>query len=60
VPTEFLDHGKVGDVKARIGLTAENIGHRVIGWALSSASVGDPWNALPRYSPATSEATKQN
>jgi 1-deoxy-D-xylulose-5-phosphate synthase len=42
VPTEFLDHGNVGDVKARIGLTPENIGHRVIGWASSSASVDDP------------------
>ncbi|NMO50064.1 1-deoxy-D-xylulose-5-phosphate synthase [Actinoplanes sp. TBRC 11911] len=33
VPTEFLEHGKVGDVRARIGLTAESIGRRVIGWA---------------------------
>jgi 1-deoxy-D-xylulose-5-phosphate synthase len=33
VPTEFLEHGKVGDGRARIGLTAETISRRVIEWA---------------------------
>ena len=35
IPAEFLDHGKVVDVKARIGMTAQDIGRRVVEWAAS-------------------------
>jgi 1-deoxy-D-xylulose-5-phosphate synthase len=30
IPDEFLDHGKVGDVRARIGLTPQGISRRII------------------------------
>ncbi|MDQ1690009.1 MAG: 1-deoxy-D-xylulose-5-phosphate synthase [Pseudonocardiales bacterium] len=33
VPVEFLDHGKVADVKARIGLTAQGIARRTVEFA---------------------------
>ena len=33
VPTEFLAHGKVPEVRATIGLTAHDIGRRIVEWA---------------------------
>ncbi len=40
VPTEFLAHGRVPDVRAAIGLTGQDIGRRVVEW---SATVVAPW-----------------
>jgi 1-deoxy-D-xylulose-5-phosphate synthase len=31
-PTRFLDHGKVPEVKAAIGLTAPDLGRRMVEW----------------------------
>lgn len=33
IPVQFLDHGSVFDVRARIGLTGQDIGRRVVEWA---------------------------
>jgi 1-deoxy-D-xylulose-5-phosphate synthase len=33
IPDEFLDHGKVPDVRLRIGLTSPDIARRVVEWA---------------------------
>jgi 1-deoxy-D-xylulose-5-phosphate synthase len=33
VPAEFLDHGSVADVRARIGMTGQDIARRVVEWA---------------------------
>jgi 1-deoxy-D-xylulose-5-phosphate synthase len=33
VPTEFLAHGKLSDVRAVVGLTAQDIGRRIVEWA---------------------------
>ncbi len=33
VPAQFLDHGSVADVRARIGMTGQDIARRVVEWA---------------------------
>jgi 1-deoxy-D-xylulose-5-phosphate synthase len=33
VPVAFLDHGKVTDVRAEVGLTAQGIGRRIVEWS---------------------------
>jgi 1-deoxy-D-xylulose-5-phosphate synthase len=33
VPAQFLDHGSVADVRARIGLSGQDIARRVVEWA---------------------------
>jgi 1-deoxy-D-xylulose-5-phosphate synthase len=33
VPAQFLDHGSVSDVRARIGLSGQDIARRVVEWA---------------------------
>jgi 1-deoxy-D-xylulose-5-phosphate synthase len=33
VPAQFLDHGSVPDVRARIGMTGQDIARRVVEWA---------------------------
>ena len=33
VPVQFLDHGSVSDVRARIGMTGQDIARRVVEWA---------------------------
>ncbi len=33
IPTEFLEHGKIGDVRAKTGLTATDIGRRIVEWS---------------------------
>ena len=38
IPDEFLDHGKVPDVRLRIGLTSPDIARRVVGWAAAVRS----------------------
>jgi 1-deoxy-D-xylulose-5-phosphate synthase len=35
IPAQFLDHGKVGDVRAAVGLTAEPIAERLLRWCVS-------------------------
>ncbi len=41
VPLEFLDHGKVPDVRSRIGLTSQSIARQVIEFAAGSGSLPD-------------------
>jgi 1-deoxy-D-xylulose-5-phosphate synthase len=33
IPAEFLAHGKVPDVRARIGLTVQDVGRRIVEWS---------------------------
>jgi 1-deoxy-D-xylulose-5-phosphate synthase len=33
IPTKFLPHGKVADVRAHVGLTVQDIGRRVVEWS---------------------------
>jgi 1-deoxy-D-xylulose-5-phosphate synthase len=33
IPVAFLDHGKVTDVRAEVGLTAQGIGRRIVEWS---------------------------
>jgi 1-deoxy-D-xylulose-5-phosphate synthase len=33
IPTEFLEHGKITDVRAKTGLTAADIGRRIVEWS---------------------------
>jgi 1-deoxy-D-xylulose-5-phosphate synthase len=41
IPREFLTHGKVGDVRAAVGLTSQSIGRRLVEWsALREPSPG--------------------
>lgn len=41
VPTQFPDHGKVVDVRAWMGLSAHDIGRRVVEWAASTDAGAD-------------------
>jgi 1-deoxy-D-xylulose-5-phosphate synthase len=47
IPAQFLDHGKVGDVRVRAGLTAQDIARRIIEAAsvLQSSGEEDPGRA---------------
>jgi 1-deoxy-D-xylulose-5-phosphate synthase len=42
IPVEFLDHGKVADVRARIGLTPQGIARRTVEFAAAVLGRGDP------------------
>ena len=33
IPAEFLTHGKIADVRAKVGLTAADIGRRIVEWS---------------------------
>jgi 1-deoxy-D-xylulose-5-phosphate synthase len=33
IPSKFLDHGKIADVRAKAGLTAADIGRRIVEWS---------------------------
>jgi 1-deoxy-D-xylulose-5-phosphate synthase len=33
IPTKFLPHGKVADVRAHVGLTVQHIGRRIVEWS---------------------------
>jgi 1-deoxy-D-xylulose-5-phosphate synthase len=33
IPPEFLAHGKVADVRARVGLTVQDVGRRIVEWS---------------------------
>ena len=41
VPAEFLDHGKVADVRVRIGMTSQDISRRVVEWAANLVGTSD-------------------
>ena len=44
IPVRFLAHGKVADVRASVGLTAQDIGRRVVEWSaavVSASPAGD-------------------
>jgi 1-deoxy-D-xylulose-5-phosphate synthase len=41
IPPDFLDHGKVADVRARIGLTPQGISRRTIEFAAAVLGRGD-------------------
>jgi 1-deoxy-D-xylulose-5-phosphate synthase len=42
VPARFLEHGKVAQVRADVGLTAQDIARQLLGWVsgLDPADVG--------------------
>ena len=33
IPTRFLDHGKIHDVRAKVGMTVPDIGRRIVEWS---------------------------
>jgi 1-deoxy-D-xylulose-5-phosphate synthase len=33
IPADFLPHGKVADVRARVGLTVQDVGRRIVEWS---------------------------
>ncbi len=33
IPVAFLDHGKVAEVRAEVGLTAQDVGRRIVEWS---------------------------
>ena len=33
IPTNFLPHGKVADVRAHVGLTIQDLGRRIVEWS---------------------------
>jgi 1-deoxy-D-xylulose-5-phosphate synthase len=39
IPQRFLDHGSRNQLLEEIGLTAQQIGHQVIGWVAASQSL---------------------
>ncbi|MEP6597987.1 MAG: 1-deoxy-D-xylulose-5-phosphate synthase [Actinomycetota bacterium] len=41
VPLEFLDHGSVGDVRSRAGLTGHDIGRRIVEWSALVATAAE-------------------
>ncbi len=41
IPVQFLDHGKVPDVRAAVGLTVQDIGRRIVEWSALVQRVGD-------------------
>ena len=41
VPVRFLDHGKVPDVRAAVGLTVQDIGRRIVEWSALVQGDGD-------------------
>jgi 1-deoxy-D-xylulose-5-phosphate synthase len=38
IPVRFLEHGRVADVRASVGLTAQGIGRRVVEWSAALVS----------------------
>jgi 1-deoxy-D-xylulose-5-phosphate synthase len=54
IPVEFLDHGKVADVRARIGLTAQGISRRTIEFAAAVLGRGEPGSEVHGGSPEMS------
>jgi 1-deoxy-D-xylulose-5-phosphate synthase len=54
IPAEFLQHGAVAQVKADIGLTAQDIARRVVEWVSGLDPVTDE-NAVTDQSPVTNE-----
>jgi 1-deoxy-D-xylulose-5-phosphate synthase len=47
IPTSFLSHGKVADVRAAIGLTAADIGRRIVEWSAAVILGPDPAEPNP-------------
>jgi 1-deoxy-D-xylulose-5-phosphate synthase len=54
IPVEFLDHGKVADVRARIGLTAQGISRRTIEFAAAVLGRTEPGSEVHGGSPELS------
>jgi 1-deoxy-D-xylulose-5-phosphate synthase len=57
IPAQFLDHGKVADVRARIGLTPQGIARRVVEFAASSLGRGEAGGEVITGGPELSEQT---
>jgi 1-deoxy-D-xylulose-5-phosphate synthase len=47
IPTTFLAHGKVPDVRAAAGLTPQDIGRRIVEWAALVARGAEPDSDMP-------------
>ncbi len=50
IPVAFLDHAKVDQVKAAVGLTAQDIGRRVVEWATVVREPAETGSATPSAS----------
>jgi 1-deoxy-D-xylulose-5-phosphate synthase len=58
IPTEFVRHGKLADVRSRLGLTPQHIGRRVVEWsALVSRRAEDSHEARAHAGRTTIAAT---
>jgi 1-deoxy-D-xylulose-5-phosphate synthase len=47
IPTKFLAHGKVADVRAHVGLTVQDIGRRIVEWSALVQPVGEQGSGVP-------------
>jgi 1-deoxy-D-xylulose-5-phosphate synthase len=52
IPVRFLEHGNVADVRAFAGLTAQDIGRRIVEWSALVSPTGEP-SGLPADLPST-------
>ncbi len=60
IPAEFLEHGKVADVRVRIGLTGQDIGRRVVEAATGVAALdGDTAEAQESSAQARQSSAEQ-
>jgi 1-deoxy-D-xylulose-5-phosphate synthase len=50
VPVRFLDHGSVADVRARIGISAQDIARHVVEWAAAVIGGAGELDTTPRQS----------
>ncbi len=56
VPAQFLTHGSVPEVRARIGMSAQDIARRVVEWAALTDRSGDQ-EEIGRPAEAADEAS---
>ncbi len=52
VPAQFPDHGAVPDVKSWAGLTGQDLGRRIVEWAVLVCPLNDPDDHVPAPRPA--------
>ena len=56
IPVAFLEHDSVAGVRARVGLTVQDIGRRIVEWAATSAD-GTPGEPHPGTDDSTTDDT---
>jgi len=47
IPTKFLAHGKVADVRAQVGLAVQDIGRRIVEWSALVQRVSEQGSGVP-------------